>query len=175
MNAPEPGDSRSISYPVGPSQLRRIFGTMTMPPALGVASLAVSLASLVVVEAASELGDIHVIAHREPTTLAVYRWAAGLRMGLAAIAVVLAIVGLRFLLGRRPRLTIEPEDFEADDRSVDELESAVVAGVVPPPTWMMTVLGAALTVGLLALAINASVFGYAMASHVPPQNGFTTF
>lgn len=176
MGVPDPAGRGAISYSVGPAQVRRVLGVLAAPCALGIAALALSLASLIIVDASNEIGDVHAISHGASTTLDVYRWSTGIRMGIAALAVVLALVGIRRVLGRRPRLTVEPADFESDERSVDDLEAEALAQVVAPPTWLAGLLGSSLIVSLVALGINASAFGYAMASHVPaPHNGFSTF
>ncbi|MGN6474630.1 MAG: hypothetical protein ACTHK4_13415 [Mycobacteriales bacterium] len=176
MGVPDPVGTEPISYSVGPSQLRRFCGVLVTPTALGIAGLALSLASLIIVDASNEIGDVHAITHRASTTLVVYRWSTGIRMGIAALAVVLAVVGIRRLLGRRPRLTVEPADFESDERTVDELEADVLAHVSSPPSWLAGLVGASLLVSLVALGINAAAFGYAMSAHVPaPQNTFSTF
>lgn len=176
MGVPDPAEGEPISYGVGPSQIGRCFRVLVAPAALGAAALGLSLASLIIVDAANEIGDVHAITHRATTTLVVYRWSTGIRMGIAALAVVMAVVGIRRLIGRRPRLTIEPADFESDERTVDELEAAALAEVSVPAAWMAGLLGSALIVSVVALGINAAAFGYAMAAHVPPpQSNFSTF
>jgi hypothetical protein len=176
MGGPEPDRVQPISYPVGPGQLRRMFDLAALPPALGVAALALSVTSLIVIQSGNELGDAYVIAHGTQNSLLVYQWATGVQMAVAAFATVLAVIGIRLLLGRRPKLTVQPADFEADDKTVDELEAAALARVDQPPAWMSTLLGSSLVVSLVALGINAAVFGYAMAAHPPaPPSPFPTF
>jgi preprotein translocase subunit SecG len=175
MGTPDPHPMQPISYSVGPSQLRRMFGVVGLPPALGAAALALALASLILVQSGNEIGYSYVIAHGHQTTLSVYRWSAGIQMGLAAFAVLLAIIGIRLLIGRRPKLTVQPADFDADATALDAMEAATLAQRSVPPAWMATLLGSSLVVSIVALGINAAVFGYTMAAHTPPPYNVNTF
>jgi hypothetical protein len=176
MGTPEPERVAPISYPVGPSQFRRGFGLVTLPTALGVAALALSVTSLIIIQAANELGDAYVVAHGSQNSLVVYRWATGGQMVVAVLAVLLAVIGVRLLIGGRPKLTVEPADFDADAKTLDGMEAAVLARVASQPAWMSTLLGSSLIVSIVALGINAAAFGYAMAAHTPPvQSPFPTY
>lgn len=175
MGTPEPPATQPISYAVGPSQLRRMLQVVKLPPALGVASLVLSLSSLMLVQSARELGDTYVIAHGSRDTLPVYRWATGIQLGVAALAVVLSIIGIVLLLGRRPKVTVQPADFDADAATLDRMEAATLAQAGGPPAWMATLVGASLVVGIVALCVNAIAFGYAMTASTPPAYNITTY
>jgi hypothetical protein len=174
--ADRPEDNQPISYAIGPGPLARLLGVAAAPPALGIASLVISLATLMVVDSASEIGDVHYYLHETSgAPLAEFRWGSGIRMGLALVALGLAIAGIRMLLGPRPKLTVGVEDLDADPAALDEMEAAVLANATAPPAWMAAVVGSGLLVSVVALAMNAAAFGYAMASHSPPPtatNGF---
>jgi hypothetical protein len=167
IGPPVPDSDQPISYAIGPSQFQRFRKGVMIAPALGVAALAISLASLMVVNGASEIGDVHTVTTGGQSPLLEFRWAAGLRMGLSAVALALAIAGIVMLLGRRPRLTVESADIEADDEALDVMEAAALASSPMPAAWMSTLLGSSLLVSVIALALNAASFGYAMAAHLP--------
>ena len=122
-----------------------------------------------VVDPASEIGDVSVFttASRD-SNIAALRWAAGLRGLVALIALLLAVVAARRLLGRRAEVRVGSMQPEADDaKSLDALEAEAIARLVVPSPLQATVIGAAIVVSLLSFALNAAAFGYAMASHVP--------
>jgi hypothetical protein len=168
-------DSGEIVYAVGPTVGRRLLDFVTMPAALALTALVVALATLTVTEPATELADVHSIASRG-SSLEPYRWAGGARMIVALLAVLIALEGARRLAGSRPKVRVQVGDLQ-DDRTIDELEAAAIAEVPVSPAWAVTMVGASLVVAVISLAINAAIFGYAMASHTPPPtstglNGF---
>ncbi len=170
LGPPEPSGDSEISYPTGPSQLQRIVGLVAVPAALGIASLVVAMASLMVIDPASEIGDIDLFTQRANLdgNLLELRWSSGLRALAALVALVVAVVAARMLVGRRARVRIGVAAPEADDpASLDALEAAAVAALPVPARADATIVGAAMLVSLLSLAFNVAAFGYAMASHLP--------
>jgi hypothetical protein len=171
LGPPEPSnDNNEISYPVGPNQLERIFALVAVPAALGVTALVVAMASLMVVDPASEIGDVDLFTRisNADGNLVALRWASGLRSLAALIAFVLAVVAARVLIGRRAWVRVGASAPEADNpASLDALEAAAVAAVPPPVPWQATIVGSAMLVSLLSFAFNAAAFAYAMAGHVP--------
>jgi hypothetical protein len=166
----EPSNGNEISYAVGPSQLERIVALVAVPAALGLTSLVVAMASLMVVDPASEIGDVDLFTRltNGSGNLVELRWSSGLRSLSALIALVLAVMAARLLVGRRARVRIGAAAPEADDpASLDALEAAAVAALPVPSPGQATIVGAAMLVSLLSVAFNLAAFGYAMASHIP--------
>lgn len=164
-DAPPPAE---IAYPVGPSQLERIVRLAGIPTALGVAALVLATATLILVEPANEIADTTLIGGGSGGELSELRWASGIKLGIAVIALVLAITAVVRLLGRRPRVRLSVNEPEADDpASLDQIEAAVVAAQPQPSTGESTIVGAALVVSVVSFALNAAALSYTLATHVP--------
>jgi hypothetical protein len=169
LGPPEPSGNE-ISYPVGPNQLERIFALVAVPTALGLTSLVIAMASLMVVDPASEIGDVDLFTRISTAdgNLVALRWASGLRALAALVALVIAVLAARALIGRRARVRVGASAPEADNpASLDALEASAIAAIPAPAPWQATVIGSAMLVSLLSFAFNVAAFGYAMASHVP--------
>jgi hypothetical protein len=168
LGPPEPSGNE-ISYPVGPNQLERILALVAVPAALALTSLIVAMASLMVVDPASEIGDIDLFTRVNPNdgNLVALRWASGLRALAALVAFVIAVIAARVLIGRRAQVRVGASTPEADNpASLDVLEAAAIAAVPSPAPWQATIVGAAMLVSLMSFAFNAAAFWYAMAAHL---------
>ncbi|HVW80924.1 MAG TPA: hypothetical protein VHB69_08315, partial [Mycobacteriales bacterium] len=133
-------------------------------------SLVVAMASLMVIDPASEIGDVRLFtgAGNPDGSLLELRWSSGLRGLAALVAFGIAIVAARLLVGRRARVRVGVSAPEADDpASLDAIEAAAVAALPVPAAAPSTIVGAALLVSLISFVFNACAFGYAMASNVP--------
>jgi hypothetical protein len=166
----EPAKNNEISYAVGPNQLERMFALVAVPAALGLTALVVATASLMVVDPASEIGDVDLFTRlaNPAGNLVELRWSSGLRALAALIAFIVAVIAARLLVGRRARVRVGAAAPEADDpASLDAIEAAAIAALPAPSVGQSTIVGAAMLVSLMSFAFNAIAFGYAMASSIP--------
>jgi hypothetical protein len=166
-NPPPAEPAEKISYRVGPTQASRILAVAAAPLAFAVSAIVVGLGSMMVVEPANDVANVKAILHRSGSELTPYRWSSGIRLGLAVVALVLAVVGVRLLIGRRPEVHVTADTLEGDNRTLDQIEDAAVANVANHPDWMRMIAGAGMLVAIVSVLLNTAAFAYAMAASQP--------
>ena len=168
----DPSAGGEISYAVGQTQWQRIAGVVAAPVALGIASLVVAMASLMITEPTSEIGDVALFTRigNPDGNLLELRWASGLRALVALIALIIAVVAARLLVGQRATVRIAESAPEADDSaSLDAIEAAAIAALPVPPQASVAIVGSAVLVSLVSVVLNLAAWWYAMAAHIPQQ------
>jgi hypothetical protein len=117
-------------------------------PALAITSLFLSLAGLTSIQVAVELGETRAFTHIGATNLTVLRWSTGVRLGIAALGLLSAILA-----------ALQIHDDE--DLGEDEEDLALPGD----PLWVRALSGAALLISIVAVLISAAAFIYTMATH----------
>jgi hypothetical protein len=158
----ELGDEPSLRPPSRVRGVARLAGSV---PALGLSSLIVGSATFLSVSAAANVGDLVLYTRRNIAYVDSIRWASGFRLVIAVIALGLGIVAAL-------RLAADQHDPLDDDFDDDDLDDEAVADA--PASWVRTVVGAALLVGLLAVIINGLAFIDAIQAHSPADFGFSS-
>jgi hypothetical protein len=142
------GDDRD-DLPAYRNRPRELWDLAVSAPSLAIASLAVGIASLTIVQASQELGEAVLFSaqSKNPSDLTELRVSAGVRLFLALVAAVLAVSsGMRL---RAPDVDDEPAD----------------------PLWLRGVSGAGLLVALVSIIVTGAALIYVF--RVNPGAGFT--
>jgi hypothetical protein len=137
-------------YPVYRGRAGELWRLAFSAPSMAIASLLIGLASLTIVQAADEIGEIFLFTSNgnNLSNLTEIRVGGAVRLVIAVIALTLAVAcGLRVLA--------------ADDD--EEPES---------PLWVRSLAGAALVVALVAVILSASSLIYALEAHASASNNF---
>jgi hypothetical protein len=139
-------DDGDDDYP--PSRPAELWRLAVSAPALGLAALVIALASLTIVQAGQEFGEgvLFSSSGRSPSALTELRVSAAVRLGVAAVALILAVAS-----GLRLRTT------DLDDEP-------------PDPLWVRVVTGAALVVAVLSIVVTGAELIYVFRLH--PGAGF---
>lgn len=131
----------------------------------GLASTALigATVTLLSMSAANDIAEAKLYSHRGFDNLAEIRWAAGTRLIVAAVSLVLAIVaGIRYSRG----LPATRYTFSADD--ADATESTVGTNA---PGWHTFLVGSSVGVSILAIVVNAIALVMALRLHESPNFG----
>jgi hypothetical protein len=137
------GDDDGDDDDYQPSRPAELWRLAVSAPALGLASLVVAFASLTLVQASEEFGEAVLIggAGQNPSAITQLRVSAAVRLGLAVVALILAVAsGLRL---------------RASD--LDDVE--------PDPLWIRVVTGAGLVVALLSVVVTGAELIYMFGLH----------
>jgi hypothetical protein len=139
-------------------------------PALALGSLIVSTATILTMAAVSDIGDLAIYGSRRPNNISPLRWDTGVRLGVAVLALLLALIAAAMYVSSRPGIEVvldaEPgldADLDADDDDPLDDDDGTRS--------VRLLIGAAVVVGVIAILLNAAAFGAAMSTHVP-SNGF---
>jgi hypothetical protein len=160
------GDPGEDDPPAFARRTPLVVGLMGSPAALAIASLGLSLAALSIVQAASEIGDVYFESARHASSLGAFRVASGVRLGVALVALILAVIAAVRQVPD-PLTSYLRNDGAAQDDELSATESAEVA-----PVWSRFVVGAALLLAVAAVLVNAAAFAYGMASHASGSSPF---
>jgi hypothetical protein len=161
-------DANEIVYGVGPTVARRVLRIAMMPASLGVAALVTAFTSMLIIEAANEIGELAAVsASGNSFPLTPFRFASGIRLGVALVALALALLAARKAIGPRAQVRVTVDTLDGDSRTIDEIEAEAIAHASEPPAWVAMIVGAAVVFSLLAVAVNGADFGYALATNSP--------
>lgn len=137
------------------------------PSALAVASLVIAMASMITMAAASEIGDVYVNTTHRSSSNDFFRLASGVRLGVSLIALLLAVAAaLRQIPDPLTRYLRSEEIEDAD------LEAIAAGDLDEVPSWVRTLIGAAMVVGLVVVVINGASFIYSLATQAPASGPF---
>jgi hypothetical protein len=152
MHLGEEPNGDDEDYQSYPGRLSELWRLAFSAPSLAIASLFIGLASLTVIQSAEEIGETAVLgsSSQNPNDLTQLRVSAGVRLVIAAVALVMAIAA-----GRR--------SLSADADDAD--------GEPPNPSWLGAVAGAGFVVSLVAVIVSGVSLGYALQAHLGPLGG----
>jgi hypothetical protein len=152
------GDDEAAEDSVYSGRWHPFWSLVWSTPSLAIASLVLGLASLTIVQAATEIGDSALLGShsRNPSNLLQLRVTAAVRLVIALIAVGLAIAGATRLLA-----------LDREAAAADEL------GPEPPESrWVHAVIGAACLTALIAALVNVVSLIYALQATTPSGSPF---
>jgi hypothetical protein len=125
--------------------------------ALALTALITATATMLEMSAATDVADAKLYSSRGVNNLEAIRWAAGTRLIVAAVALLLAILaGVRY--SRDLPATRYP--FSADGQEVSESTGGAEA-----PGWVRLLVGSSVVVSVLAILLNAFAFALALGLH----------
>jgi hypothetical protein len=113
--------------------------------------------------AAADISDAKVYSSHGLSDLAGVRWAAGTRLVVAVVALLIAVIaGVRYSRG----LPATRYTFSADgEEATESIEGA------EPPGWIKLLVGTSVVVSVLAIVLNASALAFALGLHESPNFG----
>jgi hypothetical protein len=143
--------------------IARAAGSAT---ALALAALITATATIVNMSVANDLADAKLYSSRGINSLDAIRWAAGTRLIVACIGLLLALLaGIRYSRDQpATRYTFSVDGQEAT-------ESTVGAAA---PDWVRMLVGAAVVISVLAIILNALALLLTLHLHESPNFGVTT-
>jgi hypothetical protein len=131
--------------------------------ALALTALIAATATMLDMSAASDVGDAKVYSARGLDNLVAIRWAAGTRLIVAAIALLIAIAaGVRYARG----LPATRYTFTVDGQEASESTEGAEA-----PSWVRLLVGSSVVVCVLAVVLNVSALAFAFGLHESPNFG----
>jgi hypothetical protein len=136
---------------------------MAGAPALSLAALIVATATMLTMSVANDLADAKLYSSRGIDSLTALRWAAGTRLIIAGVALLLAVIaGIRYSRD----LPATRFTFTADGEEASESIEGVEA-----PGWARLLVGAAVVVALIAVALNGTAWALTLHLHESPNFG----
>jgi hypothetical protein len=133
--------------------------------ALAVVALITATATIFNVAAAADIAESKLVTVRAFNELDEIRWVSGTRLVVAGIALLIAIVaGSRYTRG----LPSTQYTFTADGEEANESVEGVDA-----PGWITMLVGAAVTISVLAIVLNGIAFAMTFHLHQSPNFGST--
>jgi hypothetical protein len=129
-------------------------------PAVAAVALITATATLLNMSVANDIGDARLYNTSTFAGLVAIRWAAGTRLALAVIALLLVVfAGVRYARD----LPATRYTFSADGEEATDSTEGVDA-----PTWVTVLVGAAALVSVLAVVLNAVALLIALHTHQSP-------
>jgi hypothetical protein len=143
--------------------IARAAGSAT---ALALCALITATATMLNMSVANDLADAKLYSSRGLNTLEAIRWAAGTRLVIACIALLLAVLaGIRY--SRDQSATRYTFSVDADE-ATESTEGA------PAPDWVRMLVGSAVVVSVLAILLNALALALTLHLHESPNFGIPT-
>ena len=134
--------------------------------ALALTSLVMATLAILNVEAADDLANAKLYHSRGFNTLAQIRWAAGTRLIVAGVALLLALIaGIRYARDLPATRFTFSDDGEEPTESTEGSEA---------PGWVTLLVGSSVVVSGLSIVLNAVALAVAMHLHESPNFGLTT-
>jgi hypothetical protein len=131
--------------------------------ALALAALITATATMLSMSVANDIAEAKLYSSRGFNNLAEIRWAAGTRLVIAGVAVLLAVLaGVRYSRG----LPATRYTFSADGE-----EAAESTEGTEPPGWVGLLVGAGIIVSILAVVLNALALAMTLHLHESPNFG----
>jgi hypothetical protein len=140
--------------------IARVAGSVT---ALALAALITATATMLTMSVADDIADARLYSSRGFNNLEALRWAAGTRLVVAGIAMLLALVaGIRYSRG----LPATRYTFSVDGQEATESTEGAEA-----PGWVGLLVGSAVVVSVLAILLNALALALTLHLHESPKFG----
>jgi hypothetical protein len=134
--------------------------------ALALTALIGATVTLLNMALANDIAEAKLYSHPGFDTLAEIRWAAGTRLIIAGVALLLAVVaGIRYSRA----LPATRYTFSADGEEATESTEGVDA-----PGWVRLLVGSSVAVSVLAILLNAIALLLALRLHESPNFGVPT-
>jgi hypothetical protein len=143
--------------------IARAAGSAT---ALALSALIAATATMLDMSVTNDIADAKLYSSRGLNSLDAIRWAAGTRLIVAVVALLLAVLaGLRYSHDQpATRYTFTGDGEEATESVVG----------VEAPGWVRLLVGASVVVSVLAIVLNAIAVGLALHLHESPNFGLPT-
>jgi hypothetical protein len=154
---------RPDSVLIRPNPVSAMVRAAGSDAALALAALIIATATILTMSVTNDIADAKLYSTRGIDELVPLRWAAGARLIVAAVAMLLAVIaGIRYSRNLpATRYTFSPDGEEA----AESLEGA------EPPGWVKMLVGAAVVVSLIAIVLNATAFVMTLHLHESPNFG----
>lgn len=154
---------RSDSVLIRPKPFSAIARAAGSDAALALAALITATATILTMSVTNDIADAKLYSSHGIDELAPLRWAAGARLVVAVVAMLLAVIaGLRYSRNLpATRYTFSPDGEEATESS----EGAEA------PAWVKMLVGSAGVVSLIAIVLNATALVMTLHLHESPNFG----
>jgi hypothetical protein len=164
VEALEHGDvNESDSVVIHPNPFGVIGRVAGSAGALALSALITATATMLNMSVVDDIADAKLYSSHGINNLEAIRWAAGIRLVVACVALLLAVLaGLRY---SRDQPAIR-YTFTADGEEATESVAGVEA-----PGWVRLLVGSSVVVSLLAILLNATVMVLALHLHESPNFG----
>jgi hypothetical protein len=134
--------------------------------ALALSALITATATMLNMSVVNDIADAKLYSSRGINNLEAIRWAAGIRLVLACVALLLAVLaGLRYSRAQ----PVTRYTFTADGEEATESIEGVDA-----PGWVRMLVGSSVVVSVLAILLNATALVLALHLHESPNFGLPT-
>jgi hypothetical protein len=134
--------------------------------ALALSALIAATATMLNMSVVNDIADAKLYSSRGINNLEAIRWAAGIRLIVACVALLLAVLaGLRYSRDQpATRYTFTADGEEATESIVG----------VDAPGWVRLLVGSSVVVSVLAILLNAVAVALALHLHESPNFGLPT-
>lgn len=151
------------SVVIRPNPFSEIGRAVASTSGLALTALIGATATLLSMSVANDIAEAKLYSHRGFDSLAEIRWAAGTRLVVAGVALLIAIVaGIRYSRGLpATRYTFSPDGKDATE-STDGVDA---------PGWITMLVGSSVTACVLAVVLNAIALVMALRLHESPNFG----